>query len=386
MNKELEQQQNRKVEIFIGRRVVWEGHISGCQNDTAVLERVFETFNSRPPANYKAPGPSAGDLVRLDGKFTYRYESEGWKLVKQNEDRKLVAEAAPYLNAIFKEKDRLAVLLISQRDDSKQFPQQRIATVSEIVSPEFQKWLSQENQSGYNVYLSMNALKPDAQGRTKEHIGEIRTLFVDIDSGGRDKVRAILNATEVPQPAWILNTSPGKYQAIWRIGGISPQQAEEKLRALAQHFGTDPAATDMSRVLRLPGFHNHKYQEPHLVRGWQLSNQTHHAVEFGVKYNPSTRHSQSRTAGSCAIDPAQNTQSHYDIKFAVRAVRRAIAEGQIPDLPGIAKRIDQYRAELHAKGLSKAKQASAGMTYGERTARKAYEFVSEQKLEMGHSL
>ena len=58
----------------------------------------------------------------------------------------------------------------------------------------------------------------------------------------------------------------------------------------------------------------------------------------------------------------------------------------MPDLRGIAKRIDEYRAELHAKGLGKAKQASAGLTYGERTARKAYEFVSEHKLELGHRL
>src|SRR5262249_44148516 len=239
------------------------------------------------------------------------------------------------------------VILIDQCEESKQFPQQRITGVRGVMSARFQNWLAEENQRGYNVYVSMNTLKPDAKGRTKEDIGEIRTLFVDIDSGGRDKVREILTAKEVPQPAWILNTSPGKYQAIWRVEGLSPEEAEQKLRALAQHFGTDPAATDMSRVLRLPGFMNHKYSEPHLVRGWQLNEDVHRGMEFAVKYEPTLGQTQEHTARQHVANAGENTQSHQDMKFAIRAVRRAMKHGEVPDLPEIAKRIDQYRAELH---------------------------------------
>lgn len=36
-------------------------------------------------------------------------------------------------------------------------------------------------------------------------------------------------------------------------------QAETLLRALASQYGGDPAATDISRLLRLPGFTNRKY-------------------------------------------------------------------------------------------------------------------------------
>lgn len=295
----------------------------------------------------------------------------------QKQERKLISEAPPYLNSIFRESDRVAVIMIDQCEGSKHFPQQRIASVKEIVSPRFQSWLAEENQRGYNVYVSMNVLKPEAKGRTKEDIGEIRTLFVDIDSGGRDKVREILTAKEVPQPAWILNTSPGKYQAIWRVLDLSPEDAEQKLRALAQHFGTDPAATDMSRVLRLPGFINHKYPDPHLVRGWQLNEDVHRGMEFAVKYEPPLHLTQERTIGNHIVNPGEKTQSHQDMKFAIRAVRSAMKHGEVPDLPEIAKRIDQYRAELHAKGLGKAKLATRGMTYGERTAQRAYQFVRQ---------
>jgi len=34
----------------------------------------------------------------------------------------------------------------------------------------------------------------------------------------------------------------------------------------ARQTGADRAATDCARVLRLPGFYNHKYGEPYLVR------------------------------------------------------------------------------------------------------------------------
>jgi len=40
-------------------------------------------------------------------------------------------------------------------------------------------------------------------------------------------------------------------------------QAESLQRALVRELGADLAATDSSRVLRLPGFYNHKYAKPH---------------------------------------------------------------------------------------------------------------------------
>ena len=153
---------------------------------------------------------AVGDLVRLDHRTTYRLADHGFDLVKRSEERKLIADAAEYLKAIFKDSDWLAVLLIDQREGVKQPTQQRIAAAHEIVRPEFQSWLKEQNQRGYNVYVGMNALKPEAHGRTKEDVGQIRTLYVDIDAGGRDKVRAILNAAETPRPDWILNTSLGK--------------------------------------------------------------------------------------------------------------------------------------------------------------------------------
>jgi hypothetical protein len=45
---------------------------------------------------------------------------------------------------------------------------------------------------------------------------------------------------------------------IWSVDGIQPTDHERLLNALIQEFGGDKAASDMTRVLRLPGFKNHK--------------------------------------------------------------------------------------------------------------------------------
>ena len=55
------------------------------------------------------------------------------------------------------------------------------------------------------------------------------------------------------------------HQRIWRADGLRQSEAEELLRGLAQRFGGDPAATDSTRVFRLPGFNNKKYKENFLV-------------------------------------------------------------------------------------------------------------------------
>ena len=43
------------------------------------------------------------------------------------------------------------------------------------------------------------------------------------------------------------------------------------MRELVRDFWADPAATDCSRVMRVPGFVNHKQRPGHLVRAEQLS-------------------------------------------------------------------------------------------------------------------
>jgi hypothetical protein len=74
-----------------------------------------------------------------------------------------------------------------------------------------------------------------------------------------------------------------------------------------------------------------------------------------------------------AVNPGENTQSHADFRFALRRIGEAIKCGRKPDLAEIADRIDRFRNQLYAQGQGKQKLPSRGETYGERTARRAYE-------------
>jgi len=132
----------------------------------------------------------------------------------------------------------------------------------------------------------MNTLKPDARTRTKEDIQTIRHLYLDIDHGGPTALTKLQQSNLVPVPNYTVTTSPDKLQVVWRVQGIEREQAEALLRAMARQFGGDPAATDSTRVLRLPGFTNKKYLTDFLVQAEKHTDRV--ARIFDCVPNPST--------------------------------------------------------------------------------------------------
>ena len=121
------------------------------------------------------------------------------------------------------------------------------------------------NASHYDVYIAMNPVKAEAAGRTKEDIAIVKHLYLDFDQGGRKAVDDLIARPDMPKPSFIIETSPGKHQVIWKAEGFDAPTAERLLRGLARETGADIAATDVSRVLRLPGFNNWKREQPHFV-------------------------------------------------------------------------------------------------------------------------
>ena len=69
---------------------------------------------------------------------------------------------------------------------------------------------------------------------------------------------------------------------IWRVDGLDREQAESLLRSLATQFCGDIAATDISRVLRMPGFANRKYNEAFVVRAIQESDAIYNLRDFTI--------------------------------------------------------------------------------------------------------
>src|SRR5579872_4665659 len=191
--------------------------------------------------------------------------------------------APEYILDNFKPSDRVAVLL---RNRATEEVIQRIASVKDIAAHDFQQWLTDRNRAGFDIYVGMNTLKDGAYSRTKRDIHEIRHVYLDLDYRGPEALKGIQNSDEVPKPNFVLDTSPGKHQVVWKVEGVTPQEAEDLQQRMAHEFGADIAATDASRVLRLPGFANKKYDAECLVRATKHSDKTYNLRDFKVASGP----------------------------------------------------------------------------------------------------
>ena len=246
--------------------------------------------------------------------------------------------ASEYVSDNFKPSDRIAVLVLNRNLGETT---QRITTAQKAASPEFQAWLRYKNANGADIYVGMNPLKRDASTRTKEDIEAIRHLYVDLDHEGSAALKAIKNSDLVPQPNYVLNTSPEKFQVVWKAEGITLEEAEALQHAIVREFGGDPAATDSTRVLRLPGFANKKYDRDFYVQASVESTQTYHLRDFKVPIGPqeAPRHRNEESPSRTRVFEAVLSQSEHDWAYA----KRALARGD--DTEEIIRRIADFRAE-----------------------------------------
>jgi hypothetical protein len=245
--------------------------------------------------------------------------------------------ASEYILDNFKPTDRIAVLL---RNRSTGEVIQRIASAEKIAGREFQEWLTDRNQAGFDIYVGMNTLKDGAYSRTKRDIHEIRHVYLDVDYRGPEAVKAIQNSDEVPKPNFVLDTSPGKHQVVWKVEGVTPQEAEDLQQRMAHEFGADIAATDASRVLRLPGFANRKYGGDCAVRVTKHSDKTYNLCDFKIASGPPKGDRIPEQSSPRSGNRRETlTQSERDWAYA----KRALARGGDPE--EIIRRIADYRAD-----------------------------------------
>jgi hypothetical protein len=245
--------------------------------------------------------------------------------------------ASEYVRELFDAADNAAIL-VRNRGSGKTV--QRIAKAETIASPAFQAWLAARSAAGSDVYVGMNPIKEGAYNRTKENIKDIRHVYLDIDTKGDESLEAIRNSTELPVPNFVLDTSPGKHQVVWKVSGFNQDEAESLLHNLANKFGGDLAATDSTRVLRLPGFANHKLSEEFIVRARQESDAIYTPRDFMVHQDSSEtpRHSSEDEGRPRTMSSAHKSQSEQDWAYA----KRALARGDDPEL--VIQRIADYRA------------------------------------------
>jgi hypothetical protein len=184
--------------------------------------------------------------------------------------------ASKYIRDNFKPEDRVAVVVINRKSGAVV---QRFARAGKIAAPDCQRWLRYMNENNYEVYT-------------------------------------------------------GKYQVVWRVDGFTAEKAESLQRRLARNTGADPAATDSARVLRLPGFVNHKYESPYVVDVANHAQQVYRPENFPQlpevereAYRPDPR---SDPGPLRAIrSSGRITQSERDWAYARRALSRGESREEI---------------------------------------------------------
>jgi hypothetical protein len=274
-----------------------------------------------------------------------------------------------YVLALHHPEDRIAILI---RNRSRRQTMQRILLAKDIASPSFQDWLQQQNKGGADIFLGMNPLRANTFARTKESVRDIRHLYLDLDEDAGQSLRAIRTDGATPIPNFVLDTSPKKNQVVWRVDGLDREQAESLLRSLATQFHGDIAATDISRVLRMPGFANRKYNEHFVIRAVQETDAIYHLRDFTK--NENSPEASRRIADSFEPPrrmPARHrSQSEADWAFA----KRALARGDAPD--DVIRRIADYRAEDKTDPLY----------YAELTVRKARAEINSPSTPVAHGV
>src|SRR5580693_9303103 len=233
--------------------------------------------------------------------------------------------ASEYISYNFKPSDRIAILVLNRQLGETT---QRITTAQKAASPEFQAWLRYKNANGADIYVGMNALQQHASTRTKDDIEKISHVYLDLDHGGAASLEGLEISDLVPRPNYVLNTSPEKFQVVWKVEGMTIEEAEALNRAMVREFNGDPAATDSTRVLRLPGFANKKYRTDFCVQARTESTQTYHLRDFKLQIDSqdAPRNQQEQAVRQSSSSSALS-QSEHDWAYA----KRALARGDDPE-------------------------------------------------------
>lgn len=177
--------------------------------------------------------------------------------LKSIQDREY--ETRNFIRENFERHDKIAIVLLDRTTGNFS---QRLMTAEQADDPKTQALLREVNGRSSDVFISMAALNDNAQGRTKADIKAVRHVFLDLDKAGDNSIKEIMATPGMPVPHHIVESSQGRYHAIWSVNNdFTIAEAEGLMRSLAPVYQADRQATDASRVLRLPGFLDHKHPE-----------------------------------------------------------------------------------------------------------------------------
>lgn len=194
-----------------------------------------------------------------------------------------------FLRALFTFSDTISFAFIKEENGKKEIAHDFVQA-DRAFGHDYFNALQKVNET-FNVYVGMNPFKSDLigqnVGRKKENVREVKRLYAEVDANGEAVLNDVLTSKITPRPSVVLESSPGKYQFIWNVDGLTRETAGPLLKALALQFNTDPAVAEIARVMRVPGFKNRKYAEvPEVKIVGSIDGDVYHPVDFQLHLKP----------------------------------------------------------------------------------------------------
>ena len=120
--------------------------------------------------------------------------------------------------------------------------QRRVGTFDEHMHE-----LRKLNDQGFGIFVQINTA--DGNGFRATNINGAPCVFADFDGAPL----ANLERLQI-KPHLVIETSPGKYHAYWRVADIPLSDFKTLQQRVARLFESDQKIVDLPRVMRLPGF------------------------------------------------------------------------------------------------------------------------------------
>ena len=207
----------------------------------------------------------------------------------------------------------------------------------------------QDNQREQHIYVGANPRRARGGTRSKD-VACARCLFVDFDKIGIDVARDRWRNAGLPTPTITIASGHGVH-AYWRLTEpITDMALWSKLqKGLITLLDSDPAIHDPARIMRLPGFTNHK--EP--VAACRIIDDDQAQI-YDLKYlmpllNSEIRKSQERARFQATNGSAtQSKKSFRDDASAVKIAKLTAAKW-----PGVTKGGRNHKAFQNSAYLLK---------------------------------
>jgi hypothetical protein len=193
-------------------------------------------------------------------------QSQGLMIIPQDQSADFIAKSTVRLGFFEKvfgtdQEGHICVATTDPRSPKTTFSQRFFKWPSESIKLE--EWiLSVEKQ--YNVYFCVSLLK--VLDRKKSACLPSRVLWADLDEINpvhTSSEEQVENGIGSLPPTIIIRSSPGRWQAYWRVTPrVEPFYAEDYSRRIAYFVGADKSGWDMTQLLRVPFTQNFKYRVP----------------------------------------------------------------------------------------------------------------------------